>query len=113
MKQQRRLGTDDLKVLMYICERLMSFDKDIEIFLETKTSISGNTQFVMFAQESDKKNMQTYIVPKEGEVFNEYLSKGEKIFSDYISVNQYGRKESEYYNIVKTFEKLTNTTIVG
>ena len=109
MKQQ--LTIEDLAVLMCVTEK--AIDRDIEIFLDVKTSISGNQYFTISAQDSPRKPLESCILPKEGELFDELLSKGKKLLYDYTKLTKLERLDSKFHNLVTEVEKLTGMRVIA
>mgnify|MGYP000907213113 CR=1 FL=1 len=107
--EQRKLGINDLKCLLGISER--AIDAGIDIFLEKKTSITGNEVLVLSAQEKVNEPMSSYILPKEGKYFIDFVAKGDKLFFEYASMNKEERKNNKFYYLVKAYEELTGLLI--
>lgn len=108
--EQRKLGIEDLKVLLGICERGLICTK--EIFIEKKTNILGDERiFVTAPEKLGKPIMVTGMVPIEGEEYERCLKNGSKLYDEYVAKDHNARMDDMVHPVVKTFELLSGIAI--
>ena len=109
--KQCKLRIEDLAVLMCACEK--AIDSNVELFLDVKTSINGNQYFALSAQDGFKKPLESVIIPKGGDLFDEMLAKGKKLLHDYTRLTKVERLDSKFYNLITEVEKLAGVRLIG
>lgn len=113
--KQRKLGIEDLKVLVAMCEKALLCDA--EFFIEKKTSIFGDERLIVTAPEKlESPIMQQIMVPHRDakflkEHYERLLEEGTKLYEEYVSKDQEGRENDRIHPVVKVFENLSGIVI--
>lgn len=108
--EQRKLGIEDLKVLLGICERALICDA--ELFIEKKVNIFGTERlFVTAPEKLEKPIMVTAMLPYTGEEYERCLKNGTKLYDEYIAKNQSGRESDMVHPVVETFKRISDVVI--
>ena len=113
--EQRKLGIEDLKVLMAMCEKALICDA--EFFIEKKTSIFGDERLIITAPEKlESPIMSTIIVPHKDakflkEDYERLLKEGTKLYDEYVAKDHNARMSDMIHPVVKVFEELSGIVI--
>lgn len=108
--EQRKLGIEDLKVLLGICERALICDA--ELFIEKKVNIFGVERlFVTAPEKLEKPIMVTAMLPYTGEEYERCIKNGTKLYEEYIAKDQSGRESDMVHPVVKVFEELSGIIV--
>lgn len=108
--EQRKLGIEDLKVLLGICERALICDA--ELFIEKKVNIFGAERlFVTAPEKLEKPIMVTAMLPYTGEEYERCLKNGTKLYEEYVAKDHTAREDDMVHPVVKTFELLSGISI--
>lgn len=108
--EQRKLGIEDLKVLLGICERALICDA--ELFIEKKVNIFGTERlFVTAPEKLEKPIMVTAMLPYTGEEYERCIKNGTKLYDEYVAKDHTARMDDMVHPVVKTFELLSGIVI--